>query len=656
MKQAKWIWYPGDFEIYHNLLVHSRRDREGYIIPSGWDTAAPYPMVDFSKKFIAPEDFTLRIVTYAKGCGRIDGVHFGVNQEVKIPAGEHDFHVLLVSDGGLPSCYINSEYLVTDESWQITHGTSQKQKAGCEPAFCRETDDPAVFPFSYERVEPVALEEINGGVLFDFGKELFGPAYLSGMVPEQTLVVNYGESREEALDLEEITIRETLGGKTDYRLVSRGFRYLFLSVPLPAEAKVWAEYEYLPLKDIGSFSCEDPMIARLYEICAYTFHINSREFYLDGVKHDRWVWSGDAYQSYKINRYLYFDRQITKRTILALLGKPPYESHINTINDYSMYLLISIAEYYEDYGDLDFIHFVFPRAKELFRFLTGRLDEDGLVCQREGDWIFIDWSDMDKEGPLCAEQILLWQTYRSMGKLAALLGEASEPYETAAEHLGKTVLEKFWDEDRQAFIDTFASGKRNVTRHANIFAILYDFVDEKTQRVLLRSVLQNDGITAISTPYFKFYELEAFCKLGEVGVMQEKLKSYWGGMLELGATTIWERFDPKESGLEHYEMYGEKYGCSLCHAWGSGPIYLLGRYCLGVSAADVACRTFTVEPNRGSYRSMKGTVPLYGGQVTVTWSGDSVTVLSDRDGGILKLNGREYPIPVNQELTVLAEQ
>lgn len=655
MKQAKWIWYPGDFEIYHNIQVHSRRDREGYIIPSGWDTAAPYPMVDFSKTFTAPEDFTIRIVTRAAGCGRIDGVHFGVNQEVHISAGEHELHVLLVSNEKFPSCYINSTYLVTDESWNVTHGTAQVQKVGCNPVYPHEEDDPAIFPFCYQRVDPVKVEEVNGGMLFDFGKELFGPVSLSDMDPKQSMTINYGESREEALDFKEITIRETIFGKRDYKLVPRGFRYLFLTAPIPVEAKVWADYEYLPLTDIGAFSCEDPLVARIYEVCAYTFHINSREFYLDGVKHDRWVWSGDAYQSYKINRYLYFDKDITRRTILALLGKPPYESHINTINDYTMYLLISIAEYYEDYGDLELIEFIFPRAKELFRFLTGRLDQDGLVCQREGDWIFIDWSEMDKDGPLCAEQILLWQTYISMGKLASLLGESDQHYQDAAEQLRKTILERFWDEEQQAFIDTFSSGKRNVTRHANIFAILYDFVDAKTQTILLNSVLENDGITQISTPYFKFYELEAFCKLGKVDVMQEKLKTYWGEMLKLGATTIWERFDPSETGIEHYGMYGEKYGCSLCHAWGSGPIYLLGRYCLGVYPTDTAYHTFTVEPNLGSYHQMQGTVPLSGGKVAVAWEGDMVTVLADREGGTLKLNGKEYPIPVNEKLTVSAK-
>ena len=25
MKNSKWIWYPGDFELYHSTLLHNRR-------------------------------------------------------------------------------------------------------------------------------------------------------------------------------------------------------------------------------------------------------------------------------------------------------------------------------------------------------------------------------------------------------------------------------------------------------------------------------------------------------------------------------------------------------------------------------------------------------------------------------------------------------
>ena len=57
-------------------------------------------------------------------------------------------------------------------------------------------------------------------------------------------------------------------------------------------------YEYADLKDKGSFTCNDEEINKIYDVAKYTLHLNTREFFIDGIKRDRWVWSGDAYQSY----------------------------------------------------------------------------------------------------------------------------------------------------------------------------------------------------------------------------------------------------------------------------------------------------------------------------------------------------------------------
>ena len=96
------------------------------------------------------------------------------------------------------------------------------------------------------------------------------------------------------------------------------------------------------------------------------------------------------------------------------------------------------------------------------------------------------------------------------------------------------------------------------------------------------------------------------------------ITSYWGKMIELGATSIWEEFDPTQIGNEHYAMYGRPYGKSLCHAWGAGSIYILGRYYLGVHPTSAGYRTFKVEPHLGGFKYFKGVVPAGDGTVRVS--------------------------------------
>ena len=649
MKKAQWIWYNGDFELYHSIQLHSRREDLGFDYPPMWGLSAPSPTVAFFKEYHSDEVDTVRLVTHKTAYIKIDKVRYPANTDITVPAGDHSVYVNTIATSGFPSIYINSKYLVTDDSWRANTVAPPAIPVGTWDVFDEPEDDPEVFPFSYERIEPVKVTETDEGRLYDFGRETFGILHIDGASAADAIRVVYGESAEEATDPEFATVKEKVCGQESYALRPRAFRYICIKTNGDPSLSVYADYEYLPLEDRAYFECNRRDVKKIWDVCARTLHLTSREFFLDGIKRDRWCWSGDAYQSYMANNYLFFDPAITKRTIVALLGKPPYMQHINTINDYSAYLIIAAYEYYFATGDKKFIEIYYPRLKALYEFIDGRLDENGYVCHRDGDWIFIDWSIMDKSGPLCAEQILLWQCHKSMALLSELIGLDGDGYRKAADKLKRNIMRDFWREERGAFVDCFTSGKENVTRHAHIFAIMYDFVSQKRARQIMRTVLENDKVRQITTPYFEFFELCALCKMGKLSHMQKKVESYWGGMIKLGATSIWEQYIPEQNGIEHYGMYGQKFGCSLCHAWGGGPIYLLGRYCLGVYPTSVGYATFTVEPKRGMYKFIDGKVPLPdGGEVTVKMDAHSCTVVTNREGGTLVLAGKEYSLPVGE--------
>ncbi len=654
MSQAKWIWYPGDYEVCHTRKLHLRREEYGVDYPSWWYFSNPYSMVDFKKEFETDKDGSFKVLVHGVAMVIFDGHYYPSSTEISFKAGKHTLRVNVGTEGALPCIFINSPFLVTDESFTCSCMDNRYVPVGCVPAYTKETDDPEIFPFAYEPLEAVSVCECDGGLLFDFGKETFAKLELEGLSPDRKLGVFYGESREEALaDKSTCCVWEIVSGKETASLVPRAFRYIHLRGEKLSDIRVHALYEYLPIEEKGSFRCNDDAVEKIWNTCAYTFHLCSREFFLDAIKRDRWAWGGDARQSFMISDYLFADREICKRTIQALIPKEKPVHHVNNINDYTMYMLISVWEYYCSFGDKEFVEFMWDRVMALYRFLVERLDETtGFVVYRPGDWIFIDWSEIDKDGPLCAEQILLWQTENCMAKLCELLGKPSDEHITRAEALKKRINEYFWDDDRSAFIDTYASGKNHISRHANIFAILFDFSDESIKQRILEHVLKNDEITPITTPYFKLYELMALCGMGELEYAQDMLNSYWGKMLELGATSIWEEYDPTKGVPECYAMYGNPYQKSLCHAWSCGPIYFLGRYCLGVKSTSPAYATYTVEPNPGKYTSFSGDVPTEKGNIRVSYENGRVTVLSELDGGTLIWNGKRVDIPKNTPVTL----
>ena len=210
----------------------------------------------------------------------------------------------------------------------------------------------------------------------------------------------------------------------------------------------------------------------------------------------------------------------------------------------------------------------------------------------------------------------------------------------------------YWDEDRHALIHAIEDGKPNtmVTKFPNMFTILYGYTTEQERADILRHVLLSDEVEAITTPYMRFYELEALCMSGCQDAVLPEIKAYWGGMLKEGATTFWEKYIPTEEGREHLAMYGRPYGKSLCHAWGASPIYLLGRYFLGVQPTSAGYETYEVRPILGGLQWMDGKVPTPFGCIHVRIDKDKVVVESDGGKGTLIHGRQRIEIPAKEKV------
>ena len=650
MKNCYWIWYYGDYEIDHLTRLHLRREQGGAFMPSMWHLYSPYVSVFFEKKLTC-EAGTLTAHALGDAYIAVDGKRYPMGVPVAISAGTHTVSAAVSRRDGLPALFVDSDVCPSDGTWTCRLIRGGSRPVGWEAHFDSPEKTPDVFPFSYETKKPVSVTKTKNGILYDFGEETFGLLNIRRAEPAATLSVTYGESVEEALGGEDAILFETVTGKDSYRLRGRAFRYVYIEGGADS-LDVDMDYEYLPLATKGSFRCDNEFFNKIYDVCVHTFHLNCREAFFDGIKRDRWVWSGDAYQSARINNYLFADAAIARRTAIGLAGKEPILHHINTIADYTTLWIIGLYEHYMTYGDEDFLRQIYPMAVKYMDFCRARLNENGFLIGLDGDWIFVDWSEMDKTGAVCAEQMLLAEAYKTMASLTALMGLDGSEYDALYRETVKKINEFYWNEELGAYIDSYESGKNHVTRHANIFAIMYDIATPEQRERILTSVLKNDAITKITTPYFEGYELDVWGKMGQLDEIEKMLDSYWGGMIRLGATSIWEEYDPKLSGIEHYAMYGGKFEKSLCHAWGASPIYLFGRYYLGVSPTSPAYGTFTVEPQLGGLGRIEGIVPVNGGEVRVTLDAHKLTVLATKAGGTLRFLGREMMIPANEEIVI----
>jgi len=349
-----------------------------------------------------------------------------------------------------------------------------------------------------------------------------------------------------------------------------------------------------------------------------------------------------------MNYYMFFDLETTRRTMYTLRGSDPVMVHLNNILDYSFYWFVGIYDYYLYTGDKDFLRQIYPKMESLMDFILERRNERGLVEGLDGDWVYIDWFDneVDITGEVSFEQIVYCKSLETMALCAGILGVEGEAKQYTA--LAKDVRSKlndFWDEEKQAFIFNRKEGTNSdqVTRHANMFAIFYDYVSNEQKEMIKNSALLNPEVPAISTPYMRFYELEALCTLGEQEYVLNEIKDYWGGMLKLGATTFWEKYNPEQSGLEHYAMYGRPYGKSLCHAWGASPVYLLGKYFTGVKPVKPGYNEFEIKPVLGGLKWFESSVPTPNGDIKVYADKKEIRVTATEGEGDIIFRSKKTP-------------
>ena len=665
-----WIWYPGDYEIWLGNEMQNRRTERGGFFPPFWKMDSHYVAVEFSTKLDLPTDEEVEIYVEGKYNIKLDGKILPAYKKITIPAGKHSLNIKVHNQANVPSVYVKGKTFGSNDTWKVTFedkewidesGKASDTSSGTvylyADAWNFDSPDtlPSEFSLATTPVEAVKSEPKGKGILVDFGKETFGYVKFHNLKGSGNLSIYYGESPEEALDTKYCETLDNFSidnnNSKDFTIPdSKAYRYIYIEKDSAITFEsVSMLYEYLPLDYRGSFKCNDELINKIWDISAYTMHLTSREFFIDGIKRDRWIWSGDAYQSYLMNYYLFFDSPSVTRTMLNLRGKDPVTSHMNTIMDYTFYWFIGIYDYLQYTGDRKFVEQFYPRMQSLMDFCLSRRNSNGMMEGLPGDWVFIDWADfkMSKSGEVSFEQLLFVRSLETMAMCANIMNdvENEKKYLELAKDLKEKLFTAFWSDDKNAFIHNRENGQMSsqVTPFTNMFAVLFDYLDTGKTEAVNKNVLLNPDALKITTPYMRFYELEALCVLGEHNYVLKEIRDYWGGMLNLGATSFWEKYNPHEKGVEHLAMYGRPYGKSLCHAWGASPIYLLGKHYIGVKPEKEGYREFSIRPVLGDLEWMEGSVPTPNGDIKVYMDRQQIKVSATEGQGYLYFGSKSKP-------------
>ena len=228
---------------------------------------------------------------------------------------------------------------------------------------------------------------------------------------------------------------------------------------------------------------------------------------------------------------------------------------------------------------------------------------------------FLDWpSSPNHQGVTAGLQALLVMTLESGARLMTTLGDAGTA-KLCAEAAAR---------GRKVVPDV------NKSKSGAALLALAGMMDAKQTS---DAVLKVGGPKDIST-FYGFYVLQALAKSGDAETALDFIRTYWGAMLDLGATTFWEDFNldwtPNAARIDELVPPGKKdihgdFGAycyegfrhSLCHGWASGPTAWLSQNVLGVKPLEPGCKRVRIAPQLGNLKWAEGAYPTPLGPIRV---------------------------------------
>lgn len=500
--------------------------------------------------------------------------------------------------------------LIKDEEVLLRPGNSQSEMGLSE--YCLMT----------------STENETASILLDYGKELHGGLQLvmgSSTRREPSLVrIRFGESVGEC-NSQTINYDWKVGYSTDdhakrdiimeiprdglIEIGNSGFRFVRIDLLQKnttirlKEARAILRYRDIPY--LGSFKSNDERLNQIWETGAYTVHLNMQEYLWDGIKRDRLVWLGDMHPEVSTIMSVFGKNEVVTKSLDLACKQYPLPGWMNGMSAYSLWYLIIHHDWYMHYGDKAYLNQHKAYILGLIDQVTAKIDEKGK--ETLSPHRFLDWpSSPNVEGVESGYRALIVWALRDAEKLCEILNEPT--YAQKAKAGGERMKRYIKD--------------HNELKQAASLMAIAGLLDPKKA---CDDVVSVGGPKGFST-FYGYYMLQAQAMAGEYEEALDVIRQYWGGMLDMGATTFWEDFDLEwknnAARLDEITPEGKKdihgdFGAycypgfrhSFCHGWASGPTAWMTEHVLGIKVMEPGCKVIKVSPNLGDLLWAEGTFP-----------------------------------------------
>lgn len=421
---------------------------------------------------------------------------------------------------------------------------------------------------------------------------------------------------------------------------TRAGRYLLIAVWAdgPVDLKnLHVKEERYPVVLQGSFDSANTRLNQIWQIGVDTLYSNMTDTYTDTPWRERGQWWGDAYIAQQINLVAFGDTTLWRRSLLIMAeafeaGRPqalvPHDEG-NYMLDFGMLWVQSLRHYQDLTEDDELVRELYPMLTDFLHYLAQfENPTTGLLDLPPGHWSrtsLIDWAGAtSRYGQSTALNAMYYGTLLDAAALSDDLHDLAlaEPakisdgpdWEKKAEQIKVAMQEHLYRPEQGRYITTLVGGKAlAASAHAQAWPLAYGVVPKSEEQHVADALIellgmdQSASATLVSTPkveiYGMYWVLEALGRTERLSDALYLIDSYYGHLLDQGATTWWENFRANQF-----------YHNSLSHAWGGSPTWFLSTYILG--ARQTGPNNWQIKLPK-TLSSVSGTLPLEEGILTI---------------------------------------
>ena len=403
-----------------------------------------------------------------------------------------------------------------------------------------------------------------------------------------------------------------------------GFRYVMFVVrnsATPLTLSPCLRRTGYPVERRGSFQSSDHVLEQIWETCAWSQQNCMMDAYVDTPWREQAQWWGDARVQAWNTFHLSGDARLFRRGIYQIggqttpdgltFGHAPTMAYNCVIPDFTLIWIVTQWDYYWQTGDLQPFRDQRAVVEGALAYFAAHTGKDGLVHYDPRYWLFLDWTDLPRDGASAIYNLWLVITLEKLGALHRLTRDAvaAARCERWARRLRARL--RVLVNARGLMRDGYdAKGKllSSTSPHAQTLALMAGLAPDSApamERFLLAYLRDESKHTARPSAYWITYVYSVLASRGHGSEVVAHIRPHWEPMIAQGST---------------FELFRDhpEFPISHSHAWSAHPLFHFMEIVGGIRQEAPAWKKIGFAPTFiGEHGG--ATVPTPQGPVTSAW-------------------------------------